>query len=166
MRNFDFSLKTYNMENMFAKCTAHDSACDYAQLLGLRVKIFHEDFDGVLEILQTFKRTSFDKNKNLVKLNHEKNRENFFPTSRSRISSPPLEVKQSYYYYPLHTKSVPRMIFLSQSDSGSLPYLIWDSLKQYLVDSGFQMITILARNSFLKVNKDPKQNQLLLTRLT
>ena len=88
MRNFDFSLKTYNMEKMFAKCTAHDSACDYAQLLGLRVKIFHEDFDGVLEILHTFKRTSFDKNKNkeyLVKLNHEKNGENFFPTSRGRI---------------------------------------------------------------------------------
>lgn len=90
----------------------------------------------------------------------------FFQPPGAEYSSPPLEVKQSYYYYPLHTKSVPRMIFLSKSDSGSLPYLIWDSLKQYLVDSGFQMITILARNSFLKVNKDPKQNQLLLTRLT
>ena len=58
---------------------------------------------------------------------------------------------------PPNVKSVPRMIFLSQLDSGSLLYLIWDSLKQYLIDSSVQLLNIVAKNSFVDVDRNHKQ---------
>ena len=63
----------------------------------------------------------------------------------------------TFYYCPKNVKSVPRVIFLSQFDSGSLPYLLWNSLKQYLIDSSIQLLTIVAKNSLVDVDRDHKQ---------
>ena len=48
-------------------------------------------------------------------------------------------------------KNVTTVIWLSDTDSGILPHLRWDSLRQLLIDNGFQLLTILAKNSTLDI---------------